>query len=209
MQLVPGSDRERAEFVRKVIQQHQSNDLYCTAKIADDYDRCRNTTTMMYQKMITDLTGQKYIDQAAAVHRSCSNFFNIFTTQENQYLLGNGVNWKNAAGERLGKDFDTRLQQAGKAALVGGVSFGFWNLDHLEVFKALEFAPLYDEENGALAAEARLESCVFSLTRQRPIRPRDVEFPADLAEDIPNDMPAFRRVGRAWESYIHAAENSV
>lgn len=166
MQLVPDSDRERAEFVRKLIQQHQSSDLYRTAKVADDYDRCRNTTTMQYQKMITDLTGRKYVDQTAAVHRSCSNFFNIFTTQENQYLLGNGVNWKNAAGERLGKDFDTRLQQAGKAALVGGVSFGFWNLDHLEVFKALEFAPLYDEENGALAAGVRF----WQIDESKPLR---------------------------------------
>lgn len=160
------SDLARAEFVRKAISEHQSSELYRTAKIADDYDRCRNTTTMQYQKMITDLTGRKYVDQTAAVHRSCSNFFNIFTTQENQYLLGNGVNWKNAAGERLGKDFDTRLQQAGKAALVGGISFGFWNLDHLEVFKALEFAPLYDEENGALAAGVRF----WQIDSSKPMR---------------------------------------
>ena len=152
--------------MRKFIQQHQSSDIYRTAKIADDYDRCRNTTTMQYQKMITDLTGRKYVDQTAAVHRSCSNFFNIFTTQENQYLLGNGAEWKNGAGEKLGKDFDTRLQQAGKAALVGGVSFGFWNLDHLEVFKALEFAPLYDEENGALAAGVRF----WQIDSSKPLR---------------------------------------
>ena len=160
------SDLARAEFVRRVIQQHQSSDLYRTAKIADDYDRCRNTTTLQYQKMITDLTGRKYVDQTAAVHRSCSNFFNIFTTQENQYLLGNGAEWKNGAGEKLGKDFDTRLQQAGEAALVGGVSFGFWNLDHLEVFKALEFAPLYDEENGALAAGVRF----WQIDSSKPLR---------------------------------------
>ena len=165
--LVPDNDRERAEFVRKVIAEHKSSALYQTAKIADDYDRCRNTTTMQYQKLITDLTGRQYVDRTATVHRSTSNFFNIFTTQLNQYLLGNGVAWKNGAAEgRLGSDFDTRLQQAGKAALVAGVSFGFWNLDHLEVFKALEFAPLYDEENGALAAGVRF----WQLDESKPLR---------------------------------------
>lgn len=163
---VPENDRNRAEFVRSVIADHKGSPLYRNARIADDYDRCRNTTTMQYQKTITDLSGRAYVDQLATVHRSTSNFFNIFTTQLNQYLLGNGVLWKDNAGDRLGNDFDTRLQQAGKAALCGGVSFGFFNLDHLEVFPVLEFAPLYDEENGALAAGVRF----WQIDDSRPLR---------------------------------------
>lgn len=163
---VPENDRNRAEFVRSVIADHKGSPLYRTARIADDYDRCRNTTTMQYQKTVTDLSGRAYVDQLATVHRSTSNFFNIFTTQLNQYLLGNGVLWKDGAGDRLGNDFDTRLQQAGKAALCGGVSFGFFNLDHLEVFSVLEFAPLYDEENGALAAGVRF----WQIDGTRPLR---------------------------------------
>lgn len=172
LQAVGDGDKARADFVRKVITEHQSSPLYQTAKIADEYDRCRNTTTIQYQKYITDITGRKYIDRTAAVHRSCSNFFNIFTTQENQYLLGNGVSWKGGAADRLGADFDTRLQEAGKAALVGGVSFGFYNLDHLEVFRVYDgnnkssFAPLYDEENGALAAGVRS----WQLDTGKPLR---------------------------------------
>lgn len=163
---VGDSDRDRAVFARAAISKHQGSALYRTARIADDYDRCRNTTTMQYQKTITDLTGRSYVDPAAAVHRSTSNFFNIFTTQLNQYLLGNGATWKNGAGNRLGSDFDSRLQQAGKAALCGGVSFGFWNLDHMEVFSVLEFAPLYDEENGALSAGVRW----WQIEAGRPLR---------------------------------------
>lgn len=163
---VPDNDRARAEFVRKTISEHKQSPLYKTARVADDYDRCRNTTTMQYQKTVTDLTGRAYVDPVATVHRSTSNFFNIFTTQINQYLLGNGVTWKGQAGDRLGSDFDTRLQQAGKAALCGGVVFGFFNLDHLEVFKALEFAPLYDEENGALAAGVRW----WQIDESKPLR---------------------------------------
>lgn len=163
---VPDNDRARAEFVRKTISEHKQSPLYKTARIADDYDRCRNTTTMQYQKTVTDLTGRAYVDPVATVHRSTSNFFNIFTTQINQYLLGNGVTWKGQVKDRLGVDFDARLQQAGKAALCGGVAFGFFNLDHLEVFRVLEFAPLYDEENGALAAGVRW----WQIDESKPMR---------------------------------------
>ena len=163
-QKVVDRDLDRAQFVRSVITDHKASGLYKIAKVADDYDRCRNTTTMQYQKMITDLTGRQYVDRTAVVHRSCSNFFNIFTTQLNQYLFGNGVKWEKKAD--LGKDFDTRLQEAGKAALVGGVSFGFWNLDHMEVFSVLEFAPLYDEETGGLAAGVRF----WQIDNTKPLR---------------------------------------
>lgn len=163
---VPQNDKDRANFVRSVINQHKASQLYKTAKIADDYDRCRNTTTMNYTKTLTTVGGNIVADKWSPVHRSTSNFFNIFTTQLNQYLLGNGVKWKNNSGDTLGSDFDTRLQQAGKDALCGGVSFGFFNLDHVDVFSVLEFAPLYDEENGALAAGVRF----WRIDDTKPLR---------------------------------------
>lgn len=167
MLALPENDETRAAFVRSVIFDHKASPLYETALDADNYDRGLNTTTMEYQKTITDLYGRVYKDDIATVHRSCSNFFSIFTTQLNQHLLGNGVKWQNdSTGEKLGKDFDSRLQEAGKKALCGGVSFGFYNLDHLEVFSVLEFAPLYDEENGALAAGVRF----WQIDSSKPLR---------------------------------------
>ena len=127
---VEQTDKSRAEFVRKVIDDYKSSDIYRNAAVADDYCRGRNTTTMQYQKTITTVTGEVVPDKYSAVHRSTSNFFNVFTTQLNQYLLGNGAKWGNdSTSEKLGNDLDTRLQQVGKAALVGGVSYGFFNLD--------------------------------------------------------------------------------
>jgi hypothetical protein len=164
---IPQTETDRAEFVKKAIESYKTSTLYQTAKLADEYDRCRNRTTMQYQKIITDFTGRQYIDATATVHRSCSNYFNTFVTQLNQYLLANGVSWsKQDTEKKLGSDFDTRLQEAGKNALVGAVSFGFYNLDHLEVFSALEFAPLYDEENGALAAGVRF----WQIDEGKPLR---------------------------------------
>lgn len=163
---VSKTEPDRAAFVRKVINDHKSSSLYQTAKIADDYDRGRNTTIMNYQKTVTTVTGQVVPDVYSAVHRSASNFFSAFVTQLNQYLLGNGVTWREEAPEALGKDFDNKLQKAGRYALAGGVSFGFFNLDHIDVFSVLEFAPLYDEEDGSIKAGVRF----WQIDDQKPLR---------------------------------------
>ena len=67
---------------------------------------------------------------------------------------------------KLGSDIDIRLQEAGRNALVQGVAFGFWNNDHLEVFKFTEFVPLYDEENAALMAGIRF----WQVDRDKPLQ---------------------------------------
>lgn len=163
---IPNDDAKRAEFVRKVIDNHKSSDLYETARIADEYDRCQNTTIMTYQKMVTMVTGEVVPDPFSATHRCATNFFNVFITQLNQHLLGNGADWKGEDPEKLGKDFDFKLQKAGKYALSGGVSFGFFNLDHVDVFSVLEYAPLYDEEDGAMKAGVRF----WQVDDQKPLR---------------------------------------
>lgn len=161
------SDADRAEFARKVIQDYKTGPQYNVASIADDYDRGLNTTITNYQKTLTTLTGKVIPDQWSPTHRSASNYFAIFTTQLCQYLLGNGAEWgDDGTAEKLGADFDNRLQQAGKAALCAGVAYGFWNFDHMEVFTALEFAPLYDEENGSLSAGVRF----WQIDSTKPLR---------------------------------------
>lgn len=155
------------EFIIRAINEHLSSKLYDIAMIAHNYDRHMNTTIMSYQKILYTMTGQGVPDNFSANYKLCSNFFNRFITQENQFLLGNGVSWTdNNTGEKLGKDFDTRLQELGHEALVAGVAFGFWNYDHLEVFNVREFVPLYDEENGALMAGIRF----WQIDSNKPLR---------------------------------------
>lgn len=164
---VPDNDKDRIAFVCRVIDQHKSSALYINAKVADAYDKHQNTTIRDYQKLLYTVTGQAVPDNWTANYKMASKFFNRFITQENQYLLGNGVTWQNeATKKKLGDDFDTQLQDAGHKALSGAVSFGFFNLDHLEVFSVLEFAPLYDEENGAMMAGVRF----WQIDGQKPLR---------------------------------------
>lgn len=161
------NEAERMEFVREVISEHRNSDLYKIAQIADEYDRKQNRTIIQYQKLLYDATGRAIPDNVSANYKLTSGFFNRFTTQQVQFLLGNGVTWEDEATKgHLGEDFDKKLQTAAKAALCAGVSFGFYNYDHLEVFTALEFVPLYDEENGALMAGIRF----WQVDAEKPLR---------------------------------------
>ena len=164
---VSESEYDRMSFVLSVIREHEASDLYKTAIIADQYDRKQNTTITAYKKLLYTITGEAVPDNYSANYKITSGFFSRFVTQENQFLLGNGAMWEKPETEqKLGEDFDIRLQEAGRAALVGAVSFGFWNNDHLEVFKVTEFAPLMDEENGALRAGVRF----WQIAPSKPLR---------------------------------------
>lgn len=154
-------------FILEAIREHKNSEMYLTAVDAEQYDRKRNVTILRYQKLLYTLSGEAVPDNYSASYKIVSGLFNRFITQENQYLLGNGLTLeKESNKKKLGKDIDLRLQQAGRAALVQGVSFGFWNLNHLEVFKFTEFVPLRDELDGTLKAGIRF----WQISQDRPLR---------------------------------------
>lgn len=167
LEVAEKSDQERMAFVLAAINDHKGSDIYKQAVIAKEYDANKNVTIATYQKLLYTISGSVIPDNYSPNYKIRSNFFAGFVTQETQYLLGNGVTLKkNENKKKLGAGFDTRLQDAAHAALVGGVSYGFWNLDHLEVFEATEFAPLLDEENGALRAGIRF----WQISASKPLR---------------------------------------
>lgn len=167
LEVAEKSDRDRMEFVLSAINDHKNSDLYQQAKIAREYDEHRNVTIITVQKLLYTLSGKAIPDNYSANYKLRSAFFPIFMRQETQYLLSNGVILKNAENKkRLGKKFDNQIQDLARSALVGGVAYGFWNLDHLEVFTALEFVPLLDEENGSLRAGIRF----WQVAANKPLR---------------------------------------
>ena len=167
LEVAEKSDRDRMEFVLAAINDHKNSDLYQQAKIAREYDEHRNVTIITVQKLLYTLSGKAIPDNYSANYKLRSAFFPIFMRQETQYLLSNGVILKNAENKkRLGRKFDNQIQDLARSALVGGVAYGFWNLDHLEVFTALEFVPLLDEENGSLRAGIRF----WQVAANKPLR---------------------------------------
>lgn len=215
---IKDNDDEKMLFVRQLINQHKDTELYRTALIADEYDRHQNRTIRQYQKILYSVSGEAVPDNWTANYKMASKFFNRFITQENQYLLGNGVSWKNdATKKKLGEDFDTELQKLGLKALSGAVSFGFWNYDHMDAFSVLEFAPLYDEENGALMAGARY----WQVASNKPLRVTFYEVDGytdyiynkrdgeDIGEILRDKRPFIQktRVSKADGLEIYAGEN--
>ena len=157
-----------AEFVLSAINEHKASTLYDEADIAYQYFKKRNVTITQYQKLLYTLSGEAVPDNYSANYKFCNSFFPIFVKQENAFLLGNGVTFNNdGTKDKLGgEDFDTAMYQAGEYALWGGVSFCFFNLDHVDVFKITEFVPLVGVEDGALHAGIRF----WQVDAQKPLR---------------------------------------
>ena len=162
------SEEKRMAFVRKVINDHKSSSVYKDALISKDYARQHNTTINEYRKMLYTMSGQAVPDNWSANYKLASGFLGRFITQEVQFLLGNGITWEdqNSAEKAFGDKFDIKLQDAGKRALVTGEAFMFYNLDHVDVFDILNFAPLYDEEDGTLKAGVRF----WQIADNKPLR---------------------------------------
>ena len=156
------SESKVKKFVFDVIAEHKDSAAYKTASAAEKYYARKNVTIMAFQKMLYNMHGQEVPDMWSANYKLRTHFFRRFVTQQVQYVLTNGVTFqKKDTKDKLGKKFDTQMQKAAKKAMVDHVSFLFWNLDHVEVFCFADtptdpgFAPLYDEDTGALRAGVR------------------------------------------------------
>lgn len=151
-----GDGQSRIDFLRAAVADHRGSRVYRAALDARSYYEGENPTISRYEKVIYDLQGKAHKDMYTANHKIKSSFFGFVVDQAVSYLLGNGITFQDGdTKRRLGGDIDQQVSLAGEYALIGGVSFGFWNLDHLEVFQITEFVPLEDEENGALRAGIR------------------------------------------------------
>lgn len=203
--LIAASENEAAKmaFVFAAITEHKGTEPYIIALDAEQYYRGLNPRITRYEKIIYDMRGDAHVDKWTPNHKIASNFFNFAITQENQYLLGNGATFtKDDTKAKLGDDFDTQLQDLGKKALVGGVAFGFFNLDHIDTFSLLEFVPLYDEENGALRAGIRF----WQVSPDKPMRATLYEEDGYTDYLRANDKSAMLHEKRPYKLKVRTSE---
>lgn len=167
LQVADKSEDERMVFIYAAINEHKSSDEFRNAKIGEDYFNAENTTIRTYEKVLYNALGQAVPDLVSSNHKLASRFFYRDVTQANAVLLGNGIKWKNGkGGEALGDDFDRVIIDAGRIAQVQGASYGFFNLDHVDVFKITEFKPFVDEEDAMIKAGIRF----WQLADNKPLR---------------------------------------
>lgn len=167
---VGDGEQNKIDFVYKVINDWQTTDIYNKASEARAYYASEDVEILKFQKFLTKVTGEQVPDLWSANYKITSNFLERFITQKVQTLLGNGVTWNNEeTANKLGNDkkpFDSQLKELGENASIDSVSFGFFDVDHVNVFEVREFAPLFDEEDGALKAGVRF----WQIDAEKPLR---------------------------------------
>lgn len=147
------------KFIRDAVREHQSGKAYKDAVDGMAYYNKHNITIEKFQKFLFTLSGNKTPDIWSSDYRLKTLTFRRLVTQEVGYICANGVSMDEK--EKLGADFDNKLQTAAKLALAQGISYGYWNLDHLEVFSFADtpgnpgFVPLLDEKTSELMAGIR------------------------------------------------------
>lgn len=156
---VKASDKDAV--LLKAIDDYRHSAAFFKALEAMDYFCGRNSTvagkTILQAKKVEarDEHGRKRFraaTQDVVGNRIGSAFLFRFVTQQNQFLLSNGCILKDKATKaRLGLDFDHQLAMMGEKALLAGVCWGYWNVDHLEILEAARdmhsgFFALPDEE---------------------------------------------------------------
>lgn len=183
-------ERARIDFCLAVIADHQASENYRLAMDAEAYYHGENPTIMRYEKVVRDAMGRVHDNPSAANHKIASSFLKFAIRQKCSYLLGNGVSFTDDKTKgKLGKTFDGVLLKTAKAAKIDGVCFGFWNLNHVERFKFIEFAPLYDEENGLLKAGVRYWQIAPGKPRRITLFEADgytdyIQFKRDSPKDV-------------------------
>lgn len=153
---------QKGAFCSEAIREFMMSKEYRDAQIGEAYYNKHNSTIESFQKYLYTISGKQIRDVFSANYKLKTLFFRRLVTQQVQYVLGNGLTLSEVTNkEKLGKDFDYKLQLVAKKAMSQGRAFGFWNFDHLEIFGYADtptdagFCPLYSEQTAELEAGIR------------------------------------------------------
>lgn len=164
------TDVEKEKFIANAVENYVKSQEYKNIKIAESYFYSENIAILERENFKV-----KTLDHTFTINRqvAASNFFFRLVTQQNQFLLSNGLQIDNDQDKiKLGFGFDTTLQEAGEWALIHGISWLFFNNDHVELIKSTNFIPLWDEFTGEALAGINF----WQLSADSPIYARLFEI---------------------------------
>lgn len=173
------ASEDRGALLLEAVQRFKASRSFTNALEANCYFRGENTRvarkTILRARKIEgrDAQGRKRVKattEDVVGNRIGSGFLFRFVTQQNQFLLSEGVTLPESVKSRLGADFDHQLERLGERALLHGCAWGYWNADHLEVIEMAKnsfsgFFPLLDEMSG----EMKLGVQFWQIAAERPM----------------------------------------
>lgn len=147
------TEQERIEFIQQAIQQHITSKDYLTAAKAIAYYMGGNPDIAAFEKYVYDLQGQAHIDVVSANSKIRNGYYPLIVDEAVSHLLANGVGFEHEENkEKLGNDFDDKMKEIYREALVCGVSYGFYDGERVIHIPYLRFVPVLDDYTGKLRA---------------------------------------------------------
>lgn len=164
------SESKRNEFIYNAVSEFRNSKEYKNMELASKYFNSDqiNIEERSRFKIAT-------VEETFTITKqiATSNFFFRLITQQNQFLLSNGMQIDHDKDkDKLGLGFDTKLQEAGEFALIHGISWLFYNVDHVEIIKGTNFIPIYDE----FTMTERAGIHFWQIDQDRPIYARLFEL---------------------------------
>lgn len=174
------------EYAHQIVKAYRNSEEFRRMRTAQLYFNAQNEA--IAQKYILKATTWEHKQENGTVvvgtsnkpiegNRIYSDFFKRFVIQQNMHLLANGVSLgEESQKEKLGLSFDKTLAQMGEKALIHGVCYGYWNVDHIEPLPAYlddlsGFVALVDEQNSSIGVGIQF----WQLNSDRPLYMRVFE----------------------------------
>lgn len=159
------TETDKIQIIMKAIDEHKSSDAYKEAVISENYYK-QKSDCYYRDKYIIDFKGRRVKDEYSPDDKICSNYYDYYVTQLTQYLLSNGVTFKNDEIKEKIKLFDDVIQEIATNAQIHKKAYGFFNVDTIVPFSFLEFVEFVDEENNQIRAGVRF----WQIDKNKPLR---------------------------------------
>ena len=149
-------------FIQKTVSDWQSSQEYATIIRNEKYNAGMNPSlnAAKWKRVALDTGG---VLNLKPQHKITSHLFKTIVEKREHRVLNNPIAFNN--GVDMGQNFQHTAKDLLHDALIGGVSWAFWEVDSVKQFKSTEFIPILDDDNGNITKGIRMSQ----LAPDRPI----------------------------------------
>ena len=155
---------DKLVFIIQAMDEYRASEMHSKAEEADAYYRGENPRLPKFFNQIELEGSRQSLNTGPKIPITTGLFKRLVKLQVNSLWYYGAQVDKDANKTALGENFDYTARNISKKACLHGVSYGFWNVNKLQHFTALEYFPLKNERDGADMAGIRF----WRLDETRP-----------------------------------------